>query len=440
VSLIEIPPLIDFIPRLCPEFAPPYHLAKWIDMLERAGRGEGVRALCAVPIRHYKTETTNIGIVSIIARDPTTRIIHLTHSHARAETLGKRIRQLAEAAGVGPARGFNTISQWRNDEGGGVTVMSADQSKLGEDCHCLVFDDPLDENGARDVKVRDEVDATITHYTARCMRRGKPGPVLGVMSRWDLDDPIGRRLARKAAQWESVHEAAIREDGSAFAPEVWPIEELRKVRAELAESDPSERLWFAQFMNDPRSAVDARFKQPLRYTAVPEWPGFRWGMGVDLAYTPGEGDWFACVVVKMYGSVAYVVDVVRERADFNMLENLIRNRWNTHGRCPIFSYISGPEKGAIRYFTDRGIPIQGIPARYNKATRAQKTIDRWNAGKVQVPLHGAWVNGFLQRAIQFTGSEKSRDDDEADALVSVLDGMGGTDASSMPRVFGSRRL
>src|SRR5208337_545112 len=107
------------------------------------------------------------------------------------------------------------------------------------------------------------------------------------------------------------------------------------------ELDPSERLFWAQFQNDPRAVVDARFKQPARYTVLPEYPGFRWGIGVDLAYSPGEGDYFAAVVCKFYGSVAYVVDVVRERADFNVLENLIRNRWQKYGRCPIYSYISG---------------------------------------------------------------------------------------------------
>jgi len=138
--------------------------------------------------------------------------------------------------------------------------------------------------------------------------------------------------------------------------------------------------------------------------------------------------------------MGYVLDVVRERADFNVLENLIRQRWNWYGRCPIYSYISGPEKGAIRYFTDRGIPIQGLPARYNKATRAQKTIDRWNNGKIQIPIEGTWVPGFITRVKAFTGSDKARDDDEVDALVSVCDGMMASDAASMPRAFGQARL
>jgi predicted phage terminase large subunit-like protein len=345
---------------------------------------------------------------------------------------------------MGPARGDNLIHDWKNEHGGGVVCMSAEQSKLGRDVDVLICDDPLTEQTCGDPAIRDAVDNAIAHYTARAGRTGRRGSVLILMSRWDKDDPIGRREQRKAQQWTIKQEPAIQNEGTdaerAFAPDVMPLEEIKLRRAELREVDPSERLFWAQFQNDPRQQVDARFKQPLWYHELPMYAGFRWAMGVDLAYTPGEGDWFACVVTKHYGSVVYVVDVVRERADFNVLENLIRARWTQYGRCPIFSYIAGPEKGAIRYFTDRGIPIQGLPARYNKATRAQKTIDRWNVGKIQLPTGAGWAYPFLQRALAFTGSDKARDDDEIDALVSVCDGMGGSDVANMPRAFGSPRM
>jgi predicted phage terminase large subunit-like protein len=319
--------------------------------------------------------------------------------------------------------------------------MSAEQSKLGRDVDVLIFDDPIGSpEDADNPEIRDAVDKAIAHYTARCQRRGSRGSVLGVMSPWHQDDPMGRRRMRKAVHWEILSHPAIDESGCAFAPSVIDAPELLKIREELREQDPSERLWHAQFMCQPISPVDIRFGTSSRFHTEPMDSGFKFAIGVDLAYTPGEGDWFALVVVKIYGSIAYVLDVVRERADFNVLENIIRNLWGKYGRCPIFSYISGPEKGAVRYFTDRGIPIQGLPARYSKSTRAQKTIDRWNAGKVSIPLHDRWVPGFLSRVSQFTGSDKARDDDEIDALVSVCDGMMGSDAGNMPRAFGKPRM
>jgi predicted phage terminase large subunit-like protein len=442
-------PLVDFIPAVSPQFRAPYHLAGWCSLIEACLQG-GVRGCCAVPIRHHKTITTLHGVAWLLLRDPTFRIILMCADHERATELGKTLRKICEGVAhvtgepIGPARGDNIILDWKNEKGGGVVCMSAEQSKLGRDVDVLLVDDALTEQTCNDPLIRDAIDNAIAHYTARAGRSTRRGSTLIVMSRWNADDPIGRRLARKAAPWTDVHDGAIVDmdlpTERAFAPEVMTLEEIKSRRAELREVDPSERLFWAQFQNDPRAQVDARFKEPKRYDFLPTWPGFRWGIGVDLAYTPGEGDWFACVTAKIYGSTAYVVDVVRERADFNVLENLIRNRWDKHGRCPIFSYISGPEKGAIRYFTDRGIPIQGLPARYSKATRAQKTIDRWNAGKILVPSHDAWVPGFVTRTLAFTGSDKARDDDEIDALVSLCDGMIGSDVANMPRAFGAPRM
>ena len=106
----------------------------------------------------------------------------------------------------------------------------------------LIVDDPLDEHGADNPKVREDVDEAISLYTARCMKAGKRGPVLIVASRFHPDDPIGRRLQRTAVDWVYVHHAALLDEGTpgerAFAPLVWPVEELKRVRLELAEKDP----------------------------------------------------------------------------------------------------------------------------------------------------------------------------------------------------------
>ena len=177
-----------------------------------------------MPIRHFKTQTALHGIVWLLCKDPSARWLLLTHSHDRAVWLGKRARKLAEVAQVGPVTGQNTIEDWSNRHGGGIVVMSAEQSKLGYDVHGVFFDDPMDEHASMDFERREAVDETINHYTARCMRRGQPGPVLGAMSRWHPDDPIGQRLLRTAAHWNHIHYPAVIDEGlpneRAFAPDV----------------------------------------------------------------------------------------------------------------------------------------------------------------------------------------------------------------------------
>lgn len=432
-------PLLDLVPALSPEHSTPWHLGEWTSLIERAAR-EPIRALCAVPIRHYKTETTLAGIVWLLIQDPTLRIIFLTHSFEAAQARGKRLRQLARETNVGPTRGWDTIAEWRNEQGGGVVVMSADQSKLGYDCHVLIFDDPIDEHGADDPKVREAVDSVISHYTARCMRRGKPGPVLGVMSRWHPDDPIGRRLQRRAVEWIYVHQPAIIDEGTederAFAPDVWDMPALKQMRAELAEKDPTERLWFAQLMGNPRPMGTDLFGPATYYTELPDF-AFRKGFGLDMAYTVGDGaDWFARVVGRAYGPKLYLMDVVRHKIDAHLIQSTCQADINKHGRSQFWSYMSGPEVGMAKVLIERGIPIGRMHARYNKLVRAQRTIKRWNDGAILLPSSGLWVPGFLHRVQCFRGHERDTDDDEVDALVSLSDGLMGGMVAGALRAFG----
>ena len=437
--------IVDFVSKVSPQFMPPAHLMSWCQLIERA-RTERIRAMVSVPVRHHKTWTTLHGVAWLMMHRPAIRIIGMCADHDRAQELGNMTRRICEAVAelthidIGPVRGENKALDWKNSSNGGVVWMSADQSALGKDIDVLIVDDPIAEKKASDAATREAVDHAINHYTMRAT-----GSVLIVMSRWHPDDPIGRRLSRKTPKWEYVHNRAIEDEGlpseRAFAPDVMDLEEIRRRREEAREADPGEFLWHAQWQNEPRSAVDSKVCQPALYQTAPTYPGFRYAIGVDLAYKAGEkSDWFACVVVKFYGRVGYIIEVVRERPDFQMMEHVMRSRWERYERCPMFSYVAGPEIGAIKYFTERGIPIQALPARYSKAYRAQNTITRWNAGELQVPTDTPWTRGFVARAMMFTGNEKERDDDEWDALVSVCDPMLGGVAAGMPYGIGHRRI
>ena len=422
-------------------------------MLERC-LSEPMRGICKIPIRHFKTMTTMHGIVWLLDRDPTLRFIVMTHEHARAEWWNKRLRPIATEADVGPARGQNTIVDWSNEHGGGVVVMSAVQSSLGRDLDILICDDPLDEHGAFDANLRDTVDNTIAHYTARAGRPGRNGSVLIVASPWHPDDPVGRREQRKVAPWEVYTGRALTvgDDGveRAFAPEVMTVEMLHARRDELREVDPTERIWYAQFQCEPLPDALGLFRRPTTYDALPSGH-YRTVIGADLSYSSSRNaDFFALLVLKIYQErgldngrivtheIGYAVDHARERWDPAASEIALRRARLTYPGAPIFSYMSGPEIGIAHYLAERQIPIEVLPARYSKRQRAQRTIDRCNAGRIRFPAHAPWVSGFVSRMILFSGDEKSGDDDDIDALVSANDG-GMNFALPTPRSLGKSR-
>ena len=434
--------LLEAIPRLSPQMRSPFHLTDLCDQFERIRCGEPVRVLCAEPIRHWKTQTMLHGIAWLLAAEPSARYLLLTHSHERASWLGKGLRDLAEAAGVGPVRGQNTIVDWSNEHGGGAIVMSAEQSKLGHDVHGVFADDPMDENASQDHARREVVDEKIELYTSRCMRGGKPGPVLIVASPWHPDDPIGRRRQRTATHWEYLTHPVIMHEGTpeerAFAPDVWDLPALKQMRAEMREVDPTERIWWAQLMCNPKPVGMSKFRgDPERWTTLPEW-SFRQAYGVDLAFTSGEGsDYFALVVGKVYGTKLYILDVQRTKLDAHLIESTCRAAMSKYGHAPFYSYVSGPEIGTVKIMRERGLPFIPMRARYNKLVRAERTIKRWNDLQIVVPHEAPWLPGFMHRVEMFRGDDKGHDDDEIDALVSLADGaLGGAVAGGGVKVLG----
>ena len=426
--------LMDWIPWCDPRWRAPSHLPELVDVLEKAPRG-GLRALVACPIRHYKTSTCHAAISLWLKRDPSLRVIYMTYSIGRATEMGKDIRDCCKRMGVKVERDRDTIASWRTDAGGGVDVMSAQQSRLGADVDVLIVDDPFESPEEADrLEVRDAVDKTLEHYT---MRLSRGGSTVIVMSPWHPDDAIGRRLARTAEHWTYVHKRAIEVvDGVEvpLCPEVRNLDELHAIRAALAETDPSERLWWAQWQCEPQAPHADLFHAPLRYASLPEWGGYRDAVGLDAAYSPKRGaDWFAICKVRAFGGQVYVTHVERFKADEGLAETRLRALWEPG--TPIFSYMSGPEVGAARNLASKGLPVQVLPARFSKIIRARKTIDRCNGGpdgqgsqyegRVLVPSSAPWVEPFVRRLTQWRALDGD-EDDEIDALVSAHDGLYGS--------------
>lgn len=442
IELAKTTPLVEWIePASGGQFRPPRHLSEWCAMIEACERG-GVRAMCAIPIRHFKTTTTVFGIAWLLSRNPWMRVIVMCADHERANDLGKQIRrtceQLSDDEGIGPTRGDNLITAWRNSKGGGVSTMSAAQSRLGRDVDVLIADDPLDEHGAAISETRDAVDHALSHYAARAIRDGKVGSVLILMSRWAQDDPIGRRLLRKEETWTYVHRAALDDEGKAFAPDIMSTPVLEQMRRALAEQDPSERLWFAQLQNDPRVPGLELFGEPVRYAVLPAFHGFRDAIGIDMSYSMSKSaDYFSLIAGRVYGGALFVRRAVRMRADINLVELELRKAFDAYGTCPVFSYVAGPEIGAVQWLASRGIRIQGIPARWSKLVRSQHTRTAWNTGRIQLPVTNDF-DGFIRRAQSFRGAEADADD-EVDALVSLHDGAVGSSAGA-PRTMGAPRF
>lgn len=421
--------LLDFIPKLSPEFRRPDHMVALenaaFDARDtlRGERARPLRLLLSYPIRHFKTETLLHMVVWLLCQEPWMRIIVVAHDSERANYLGKRLRELAERTDYGPDRGWEKLTFWRNSHGGGATIMSAAQSKTSEDCHLLLCDDPIDENGSRDPETREIVDRVLRFYATRCRKSdGTPGPVIIVMSRTHPDDPIGMRLHRKAEPWTYLHQPAIIDLGKPtermFAPSVLSLEEMRRTRAEEAEADPAEEVFWSRFQGVPPVLASSRFDEPKLYDSEPEvYPGSRVTVGVAL---DDEESWACVARVRLaHDGIIYVQSLERVRSNPDLIVAAL-------GRQPSnrYVYVTARDSDAaiLRMLERDQLGVQPLRSAAPLTWRARRVIERWNNGALRLP-RATWVRSTASRLRQWDGTDGTPADLCAlvAAVESVLD-------------------
>jgi hypothetical protein len=413
--------LLDLIPALRPDWKSPYHLSEWCAEIEGSLSG-GARSMISIPFQHYKSSTTLVGVVWMLLRRPKLSIIVMTHSHEKAIAMGKDLRELFDLAGIVMKKGFNTIHDYQTEAGGRVVVMSVEQSKLGYPHDVLLVDDPLNELEYMLKDTRDRADSTIGLYTARGATH--LDSVLIVASRWDLDDPIGRRLGRSG--WRYISHAGIENLGTpderAFAPDVLDLRGHRKMRAEWAEIDPSERKWYAQVQNDPLPAELGFFAgDPPDFTGL-VLPDSHVIFGVDAAFTSTKkSDFFAVVGGIPWGDGVGVFGVTRhQRGLVSGLRTLTAIRV-AYPKARFVSYVSGAEKGIYdALYQEGGIEVEQMPARWSKGYRAQKSANTWKRGQFYVRRGQPWTGPFIAEMHAFDGRDDDIDD-QTDAAVAMHD-------------------
>jgi len=95
---------------------------------------------------------------------------------------------------------------------------------------------------------------TSTAYT----RLEKNGAVIVIMTRWHMDDLVGRLLERKieGEEWDLITFPALSDDGKALWPEKYPVEELAKTKAMVGPYD-----WAALYQQNPVLTENQEFRQ-----------------------------------------------------------------------------------------------------------------------------------------------------------------------------------
>ena len=415
--------LTDYIARMSPRFGPPGWTRTIASMLDAARHKRQMNCL-SVPPRHGKTFTAQHAIAKWTKDAPADTNAYASYNSDLAHSKSRTIRELAQRDGVELAKDMRNLGEWRTTAGGGLLAGGVGGGWSGHGVSGLFgVDDPH----------KDRADADSAHkrqlifewFNSAAFTRSEGSSFLVIQTRWHEDDLIGK--LSKLPGWNVINIPAIAEDddllgrkqGEALWPEVYPLEELERIRAQIGEYE-----FASLYQGQPRPRGDKVFKEVYYYDPTSlDLTGCRIVIGVDpAASTKTTADYSVAVVLAVRGRgrdrECYVLNVLRKQMqvpDFvDQLAALQRGSFN----APCVVESAGGFKAVPQMLLrlNPTLRVIEVPPRGDKFQRAQPVAAAWNRGKVLVPFAAPWLPDFLEELDKFTGV-KDAHDDQVDALA-----------------------
>ncbi len=297
-----------------PDYEVHWHHRLVAEALDKWRQGEWPQLIISMPPRHGKTELVSRRLPALIlGENPDSRIIMAAHTAALAEANSRDVQRIIESPEYQqlfhirlPGRGLRSGRYKRTDghfeipqRRGYLRAVGVGGAITGFGFDFGIIDDPIKSAEEAESEVyRDRVWEWFTRdfWT----RRAKGARVLITMTRWHIDDLVGRILKLKGkglGKWQVITLPALATDkrtpgdprvpGEALWPEFLSREELEEMRA----ADP--RGFAALYQQNPVEAGGTEW--PAEYFGdwlwVPdeEWPDRRDFSTVVMAIDPSRG-------------------------------------------------------------------------------------------------------------------------------------------------------
>lgn len=411
--------------RVGADWRPARHLETLYDLFERAAR-ESVFALVSMPPGSGKTTTLLACLSWLMLRTPAEVHGYVSYSQSIARSKSTLLRDWCVDGGWERHRELWAAHDWRSACRGGLLASGVGGRLTGDRITgTLVVDDPF--KGIADASslvMRERVSAWFD--AVAWTRLFGPASLIVVHTRWDRDDLIGRlrRVVDHNGRpvWEEHRLAAIDDKGRSYWPEAYPIDVLRRTKAQLDASNP--HLWPALYLQQPVPKGGRLFSgEPARYMTR-DLSGGVVTLGADFAATAkkrADHSALAHLVTRGRGpeAVSDVLDIVRWQAESPVtLARIAAYQENLGPTVPVAWETAGVGEPMRQHYVASypGRRVVLVTRSSDKYTAAIPTATAFNAGRVRYPLAAPWLAAHFERLRAFTGLEGG-DDDDVDALV-----------------------
>lgn len=415
---------------------------------DRLQSGEAPILLIQAPPQHGKSWMVVDFIAWVAGQDPDRQTIYSSFSErlgVRANLMLQRMYDSAKYKAVFPRTrisGKNSVrisgQTLRNREileyvgrEGYFRNTTVRGSITGEGLGLGVLDDPIKgREEANSVTIRDKTwewltDDFMTRFT-------EDAGILGIMTRWHVDDPFGR-LQEQEPRARVLRYPAIaevdekhRKAGEALFPEHKGLEFLLRQKAMRHSSS-----WEALYQQSPTVAGGEMFLDEWwQYSNVLPRLQYRTIYADTAQKTKTANDYsvFQCWG-KSEGGKVILVDMIRGKWEAPDLIERARAFWKKHHAITgkpngvlramkVEDKVSGT--GLIQTLARDGIPIEGIPRSIDKVERAKDVLGYIKIGGVILMRDCPHLSDFLAEA---SGFPNMPHDDTVDPMIDAISDM-----------------
>ena len=310
-------------------------------------------------------------------------------------------------------------------------------SITGESLDLGVIDDPIkgrEEAGSETIRNKTWDWLTDDFFT----RFSESAGLLCILTRWHIDDPIGRLKLKIGDRLKVLSYPAIatrdepnRKEGEALFPEHKSLRFLLERKATMAAVS-----WESLYQQNPQIVGGEIIKGEhfKRYNKLPLM--MQRAIYGDTAMKTGErNDYsvFECWGKGEDGKI-YLIDLIRGKWEAPELERRAVSFWNKQNAddsihpFAALRYMKIEDKasgtGLIQKIrTQSRIPVIGVERVKDKLTRVMDCLGYIEAGYVSLPEDAYFINDFIAECEAFTADDSHMFDDQIDPMLDAINDM-----------------
>lgn len=307
-------------------------------------------------------------------------------------------------------------------------------SITGESLDLGVIDDPL--RGRKDANSITVRNSAWDWFTDDFLTRfSEDAGLLCILTRWHVDDPVGRLIEKypsvKVCKYKAIatQDEVYRKEGEVLFPEHKSLEFIMERKAIMSANNFESLYQQSPYIQGGNIIQGGWFP---RYEILPV---IKWrALFGDTAFKKKQSNDYQvalCAGLANDGRL-YLIDILRDKFEAWELEKRFPDFWAKH---------KNRDTGRLRYFAieDKAsgteliqrmqkkikpkIPVKAIPRNIDKYTRVSDVLGYIESGYVVLPANAPWVAEFIAECEAFTADDAHDHDDQIDTMCDAISDM-----------------